>query len=37
MVMGEDSRPRGMWVRIPVPDSGWTFFTYIGVKIVMFV
>ena len=25
------------WVRIPVPDTGWTFFTYIVVKIVIFV
>ena len=25
------------WVQIPALDSGWTFFTYIVVKIVMFV
>ena len=26
-----------LWVRIPASDTGWTFFTYIVAKIVIFV
>ena len=25
-----------LWVQIPAPDTGWTYFTYIAAKIVSF-
>ena len=37
MVMRGDSRPRVCGFESSTPDTGWTFFNYIVVKIVMFV